>query len=148
VKPRPALLDVNVLIALFDAAHVHHETAHDWFADNRSAGWATCAITENGFLRVLTHPRAAVAEDRATVFESLRTFCRGRGYAFWAETVSLRDATLFDASVIVSHRQLTDVYLLGLAARMGGRLATFDAGIPVKAVRGAGAGSLAVITPA
>lgn len=144
----PALLDVNVLIALFDEAHVHHETAHDWFADNRDGGWATCAITENGFLRVLTHPRAAVADDRATVFASLRSFCRGRGYAFWRETVSLRDETLFDPAVIVSHRQLTDVYLLGLAVRLGGRLATFDGGIPVKAVRGAAAGSLAVITPA
>jgi toxin-antitoxin system PIN domain toxin len=148
VKGRPALLDVNVLIALFDATHVHHDTAHDWFADNRAAGWATCAITENGFLRVLAHPRAAVVDDRATVFDSLRKFCRGRGYAFWGETVSLRDETLFDASVIVSHRQLTDVYLLGLATRMSGRLATLDGGIPVKAVRGAGAHSLAVIAPA
>ena len=48
MKKRPALLDVNVLIALFDETHVHHEAAHDWFADNRAAGWATCAITRTG----------------------------------------------------------------------------------------------------
>jgi uncharacterized protein len=148
VKKHPALLDVNVLIALFDEMHVHHEAAHDWFAANRAAGWTTCAITENGFLRVLTHPRAAVVDSRATVFASLRKFCAGRGYAFWGDAVSLRDEQLFDASVIVSHRQLTDVYLLGLATRMGGRLATFDAGIPLKAVRGATRDTLAVIAPA
>ncbi len=147
MKKRSALLDVNVLIALFDETHVHHETAHDWFTDNRASGWATCAITENGFLRVLTHPRAAVVDDRETVFASLRTFCSGRGHAFWADAISLRDEKLFDASVIVSHRQLTDVYLLGLATRRGGRLATFDAGIPVKAVRGAAPDTLAVIAP-
>jgi uncharacterized protein len=148
VKKRPALLDVNVLTALFDETHVHHETAHDWFGANRAAGWATCPITENGFLRVLTHPRAGVVDDRATVFASLRKFCGGRGHAFWHDAVSLRDEKLFDASVIVSHRQLTDVYLLGLATRMGGRLATFDGGIPLKAVRGTTSDSLAVIAPA
>jgi predicted nucleic acid-binding protein len=96
---------------------------------------------------LLTHPRAAVIDSRATVFASLRKFCSGRGYAFWGEAVTLRDDTLFDASVIVSHRQLADVYLLGLAARMGGRLATFDAGLPLKAVRGAPPDTLAVIAP-
>lgn len=148
MKTRPALLDVNVLIALFDETHVHHETAHDWFADHRAAGWATCAITENGFLRVLTHPRAGVVDDRGTIFAGLRKFCSGRGYAFWGDTVSLRDEKLFDSSVIVSHRQLTDVYLLGLATRMGGRLATFDGSIPLRAVRGAVLDGLAVIAPA
>ncbi len=143
---RRSLLDVNVLIALFDRGHVHHETAHDWFADNQAAGWATCPITENGFLRVLTHPRAAVDEDRATVFASLRMFCASSDHAFWPDSVSLRDETLFDPSVLVSHRQLTDVYLLGLATRMGGQLATFDATIPLKAVRGATPQALAVLT--
>jgi hypothetical protein len=145
---RPALLDVNVLIALFDAGHVHHETAHDWFADNRGAGWATCALTENGFLRVLRHPRAAVEGDYATLLGSLRAFCSSAGHAFWSETVSLRDGTLFEPSLTLSHRQVTDVYLLGLATRMGGRLATFDAGIPLKAVKGASLQNLALIAPA
>jgi uncharacterized protein len=147
VKKRPALLDVNVLIALFDPTHVHHETAHDWFADNAAAGWATCPITENGFLRILTNPRAEVIDDRATVFASLRDFCGSRGHVFWEDAVSLRDETLFDGSVIVSYQQLTDVYLLGLAARKGGRLATFDDGIPLKAVKGATRDTLAVVAP-
>jgi uncharacterized protein len=145
---RPALLDVNVLIALFDAGHVHHEAAHDWFADNRGAGWATCATTENGFLRVLSHPRSPIETDVATLRTSLRAFCGSGGHAFWSESVSLRDDTLFNSSFALTHRQLTDVYLLALAARMGGRLATFDAGIPLAAVAGATPEHLALMAPA
>jgi toxin-antitoxin system PIN domain toxin len=148
VKALPALLDVNVLVALFDETHVHHETAHDWFADNRAGGWATCPITENGFLRVLTNPRLGVVENRASLVAGLRKFCSARGHVFWAGDVSLRDDTLFDPSVVVSYRQVTDVYLLGLAVRHRGLLATFDAGIPLKAVRGATSRALAVIAPA
>jgi len=146
-KRRPALLDVNVLIALFDDTHVLHDIAHDWFGEDRSAGWATCAITENGFLRVLTHPRAALDQGRATIFASLRRFCDSPHHAFWGNTVSLRDATLFDSSVIVSHQQLTDVYLLGLAVRMKGRLATFDRSIPLRAVKSATADSFVLLAP-
>jgi toxin-antitoxin system PIN domain toxin len=145
---RVALLDVNVLIALFDASHVHHEAAHDWFADNRTSGWATCPLTENGFLRILTHPSVAVETDRATVLASLRKFCASGHHAFWGDTVSLRDAALFDPASPLTHRQLTDVYLLGLATRMGGRLATFDRAIPLKAVKGATRAHLAVIAAA
>ncbi|CAN5691074.1 type II toxin-antitoxin system VapC family toxin [soil metagenome] len=143
-----ALLDVNVLIALFDETHVHHEVAHDWFADHSPRGWATCAVTQNGFLRIMTDPRSAVLDDGATVFASLRTLCRSSDHTFWPETVSLLDESLFDTSVLVSARQITDVYLLGLAVRMGGRLATFDRTIPWRAVKPATAGSVAVLEPA
>ena len=51
-----SLLDVNVLVALFDPDHVHHEAAHVWFAATRGAGWATCPLTENGVVRVLSNP--------------------------------------------------------------------------------------------
>jgi uncharacterized protein len=142
---RPALLDVNVLVALFDAAHVHHEAAHDWFADNRTNGWATCAITENGFLRVLTNPQSGVTERAPVILESLRTFCASGHHVFWPDELSLRD-DVFDLSIAQGHRQLTDIYLLGLAAKMGGVLATFDRSIPLKAVRGARADALAVIS--
>jgi hypothetical protein len=145
---RPALLDVNVLIALFDETHVHHQTAHDWFGDHAKDGWATCPLTENGFLRVLTHPRAGLEDDPLTVFSSLRTFCDSKGHVFWEDSISLRDTRLFDPSVILSHKHLTDVYLLALATRKRGRLATFDARIPLKAVKGATRDNLAVIAPA
>ncbi len=141
---RPALLDVNVLVALFDAGHVHHEAAHDWFAEHRTHGWATCPITENGFVRVLAHPQSVVTERVPAIVESLRRFCASGHHRFWPDVVSLRDDT-FDLSIVQGHRQLTDIYLLGLAARMDGVLATFDRSIPVRAVRSASAATLAVI---
>ena len=144
---RRALLDVNVLIALFDAGHIHHDAAHDWFADHHAVGWATCALTENGFLRVLTRPGGPVEEDRATVFASLKNLCTSTHHDFWPDAVSLRDETLFDSSVIVSSRQITDVYLLGLATRLGGTLVTFDASIPLKAVKGATRETLTIVAP-
>lgn len=146
MKRDMALLDVNVLVALFDPSHVHHEAAHDWFSDHHAAGYATCAVTENGFLRVLMHPRVGV-EHPSTVLSALKKFCSGRDHVYWSDSVSLRDDTLFDPSVIVSHNQVTDVYLLGLAHRRGGRLATFDARIPLNAVKGATKDTLAVIAP-
>jgi toxin-antitoxin system PIN domain toxin len=143
-----ALLHVNVLIALFDGGHVHHEISHDWFTDHHALGWATCPLTENGFLRILTNPRGPVEADRATVFASLNALCASEHHEFWPDAVSLRDDTLFDPQVHVSYLQLADVYLLGLALRMGGTLATFDASIPWRAVRGATRESLSVIAPA
>ena len=145
---RRALLDVSVLIALFHPDHVHHEAAHDWFDDQHPIGFATCPLTENGFVRIVTNPRGPVREDRATALASLSRMCASPQHDFWPDAVSLRDETLFDPQVHVSYLQLTDVYLLGLATRMGGTLATFDASIPWRAVRGATRDSLTVIAPA
>jgi len=145
---RPSLLDVNVLIALFDPGHVHHEAAHDWFADSRADGWATCATTEHGFLRILSHPRSPIDADVAALVASLDVFCGSGHHTYWPEQVSFRDETLFSRSLTLTHRQITDVYLLALATRMGGRLATFDASIPLRAVVGATPENLAVISPA
>jgi len=135
---RIALLDVNVLVSLFDPDHVHHEPAHGWFAANRKAGWATCPITENGLVRVLSNPAYTAAhETPTTVIRRLEVFCASGEHIFWDDEVSLRDGKLFRQPSPASHRQLTDVYLLGLAKRKGGRLGTFDRGIPLSAVIGA-----------
>jgi toxin-antitoxin system PIN domain toxin len=144
---RPALLDVNLLVALFDPDHVHHDVAHDWFADNHGRGWATCAITENGFVRVLSNPAYGSEVTRPVdLVDRLRRFCRLDGHRFWADAASLRDEALFDCSRVRA-RQLTDVYLLGLAHRHGGTLATLDRGIPLGAIVGAGRQLLEVIAP-
>ena len=143
---RVSLLDVNVLVALFFADHVHHDLAHDWFADHREDGWATCPLTENGLIRVACQQPADDAVVRpADVIRNLDRFRRDKHHRSWADSVSLTDATLFATQFISGPRQVTDVYLLGLARKMGGRLATFDRTIPVKAVRGATAESLVVI---
>jgi hypothetical protein len=145
---RIALLDVNVLVALFDPDHIHHDVAHDWFADAGRAGWATSPVTESGFIRVLSNPayRGTVARA-ADLAGRLRRFCDSAGHVFWADELSLLNGSLFDLSRIAGHRQLTDVYLLGQAQSRGGRLVTFDRTIPVRAVKGATADSLEVIAP-
>jgi toxin-antitoxin system PIN domain toxin len=144
----PALLDVNFLVALFNPDHIHHEAAHDWFADNRTDGWATCPLTELGLVRILANPAYwSAAERTAAVLERLRKFRSSGNHHFWPDSLSLSD-TLFDLSHASGHRQLTDIYLLGLAVKRHGRLATFDRTIPVKAVAGATRESLAVISPA
>ena len=146
---RTALLDVNLLVALFDPDHVHHELAHDWFVDHRSNGWATCPVTENGFVRVTSSPAYGAASGRpAELIEGLRRFCASEHHAFWAASVSLRDHKIFKPSFMRGHRQLTDVYLLGLAVSMGGCLATFDRTIPLGAVVGATRDTLQIVAPA
>jgi hypothetical protein len=143
---RPALLDVNLLVALFNPDHIHHNTAHDWFAESHTDGWATCPITEQGVVRILANPKYwSEFERTASVLDRLQKFCASRHHRFWPDAVSLRDKKLFNLSYISGHRQLTDVYLLGLAKKMGGRLATFDQTIPLKAVLGASQESIDVI---
>lgn len=145
---RVSLLDVNVLVALFFPDHIHHDVAHDWFADHRHEGWATCPLTENGLIRVACQqPSDEVLVRPADVVAGLARFCRDKAHRSWPDSVSLADATLFAPQFIGGHRQVTDVYLLGLARKQGGRLATFDRTIPVKAVRGGTAELLHVIEP-
>jgi len=141
-----ALLDVNVLVALFDPAHIHHETAHRWLAQNRHYGWATCPITVNGSIRIISNPRyPASVEAPAEIASLLRAACSAPDHHFWEDSVSLLDDTLFLASMIGGHQKITDAYLLGLAVRNHGRLATFDRSIPLKAVHGARPGNLVLI---
>ncbi len=127
---RVALLDVNVLVALFDPDHVHHEAAHEWFSANRRFGWATCPITENGLIRILSNSAySGVHETTVAVGKRLYAFCSSGDHSFWPDQLSICDEQRFKLSG-VSHGQITDVYLLGLATEMSGRLATFDRGIP------------------
>jgi toxin-antitoxin system PIN domain toxin len=140
-----ALLDVNVLVALFHPDHIHHETAHAWFATNRAAGWATSPLTENGVVRILSKVATlGLHQSAESVRSNLDKFCSTEGHAFWPDSVSLRDERLFNLSGL-SHRQITDVYLFGLAVANGGRLATFDRRIPLETVINGRRDSLEVI---
>lgn len=141
---RPALLDVNVLIALLAPDHVHHDAAHVWFAANRRAGWATCPITENGLVRILSNPASSPqAEMPARIAARLHAARQSGGHIFWPDDVTLGDPRLFSLSI--GWRQVTDCYLLGLAVRHQGRLATFDRSIPRTGVPGASPEHLVVI---
>lgn len=129
------LLDVNVLLALCDPRHVHHQAAHRWFQEKGCRAWATCPITENGFVRVASHPKYPNRPgDVPVVLAILRQFCRAAGHEFWADDISVRNGLLSDR--IITHAQVTDAYLLALAAHRGGRLASLDQHIPVTSVLG------------
>ena len=140
------LLDVNVLIALFDPGHIHHDDAHRWFALVGSTAWATCPLTENGFVRILSNP--AYAGRRTTVADAaarLGQLTQGEGHVFWVDDASLLDASRFAPRELHGHREITDAYLLALAVSHSGALATFDGGIRLAAVVGAEPGHLAVL---
>lgn len=122
-----ALLDVNTLVALAWDSHVHHHAARAWFAAKSADGWATCPVTESGFVRVSSNPKVLpsfiAVEAARGVLSVLRDV---GGHRFLANDVSLTDV---DVPPIAGHRQVTDAQLLTLARRHGTRLVTFDAGI-------------------
>ncbi len=140
-----ALLDVNVLIALLDADHVSHQAAWTWFAAHAAEGWASCAITQNGCVRIMSHPGYPTPRSVAQVADRLRAATTQPVHEFWADAVSVLDTARFDSTRIHGPRQLTDVWLLALAVARGGRLVTFDRSIAVDAVVGATTSHLVVL---
>lgn len=142
---RPSLLDINVLIALMDPAHEHHDAAHAWFKPNRRHGWATCPITENGCLRIMSHPGypfPGLTVER--VRGILAQLVRVEGHIFWPDSLSLLNLKRCDLTR-AAPKHVTDIYLLSLAAANGGRLVTFDRTIPVRAVADLPAGVMEVL---
>ncbi len=120
-----ALLDVNALVALAWDSHVHHVAMRSWFGDARGGGWATCAVTESGFVRVSSNPKVLPSpigvEAARGVLSALRS---AGGHRFLANDVSLVDP---DVPALTGHRQVTDAQLVTLARRHDLRLVTFDA---------------------
>lgn len=122
-----ALLDVNALVALAWDSHVHHVAMRDWFAAHGSSGWATCPITESGFVRVSSNPNALPSAIGVNAARSVLTALRAHGgHRFLVDDVSI---VAPDVPEVAGYRQVTDVHLLTLAHRSGMRLVTFDAGI-------------------
>jgi toxin-antitoxin system PIN domain toxin len=140
-----ALFDVNVLIAAFDEEHVLHERAQQWWAANRTHGWASCPLTQNGFVRIVSQPNYPNPISVEAALELFAEQIAGTDHAFWPDDISLTDTRCFDGTHILGPKQLTDVYLLALAVKNGGRLATLDHAIPLAAVRGAQPGHVVVI---
>jgi uncharacterized protein len=132
-----ALLDVNVLVALLDAGHLHHRAATDWLARNTAAGWASCPLTQNGCLRILSFPAYLNPQPTAVVAERLSIAAADRSHEFWPDSLSLLDKGRLRWDRVLSSRQITDAYLLALALIRGGRLVTLDRGNSTDAVPGA-----------
>lgn len=127
---KTALLDLNILTALFWPAHEHHDAAHRWFGARANARWATCALTQLGFARIVSTP--AFSRDALTPPAALALLAENLnhpGHAFWTDSVQVPAAVKDMDAALQGYRQLTDAYLLALAYRRRGVLATFDRGL-------------------
>ena len=139
------LLDVNVLLALLDAEHVDHGRAREWFEAEISSGWASCAITQNGVVRIMSQPRYPNPVPPAEVIAKLRRATLTEHHEFWACEPSLLDDEIVDPSRLHGPKQVTDVYLLVLAAAHHGRFVSFDRTVPLAAALNAKAANLVLL---
>ena len=140
-----SLLDVNVLIALLDEAHVHHSTASQWLHANITQGWASCPLTQNGCLRILSGNSYPRSQPLAAVATRLREATGMYHHEFWSDEISVLDQGRLDQQRWLASRQITDAYLLALAVHKGGTFVTLDRGIDRAQVRGAEPRHLTVI---
>lgn len=140
-----ALLDVNVLIALLDAGHVHHGLASEWLAREIGLGWASCPITQNGCVRIMSQPAYPDALPVGEVAIRLRDATLDASHQFWPADLNLLTDGVINWRGIFGHRQLTDAYLLALAVKNDGKFVSFDRRISIDTVSGATNNHLAVI---
>lgn len=140
-----ALLDINVLLALLDADHVDHQRAQEWISGEIQHGWASCALTQNGFVRILSQPKYPSPVSPSEAVERLRRATSTDYHEFWPCSISLLEDRRINSNHVHGPRQVTDVYLLALAVEHGGRFVTFDRSIPLSAAPGATAEHLVVI---
>jgi toxin-antitoxin system PIN domain toxin len=131
------LLDVNAVIALIDPLHVHHDRAHLWFASREPDAWHTCPIVQNGVVRVVGNPRYTNTQPAPVVLTSLASLTARDDHEFLPDSVSILDASVHTERLLTSS-QVTDTYLLHLAASSGAQLATFDTRLVTAAVPSGG----------
>jgi len=133
--PTVRLLDINVLIALVDPWHVFHLAATQWMLSNYTGKWATCPLTENGFLRVFGHPQYKNGlGSPAAALPFLQQMYASPGHMFWRLDLSFATGRVFESLEGIGPSQITDLYLLGLAVKRGGRFSTFDTRVKPDAV--------------
>lgn len=140
-----ALLDVNVLIALHDRDHVHHTLAAEWFEAHGQLGWASCPMTQNGMLRIMGQRGYSNPQPLGLLMQMLQSATGTAFHQFWPDDISLLDTVKFIHAHMHSPRQLTDLYLLGLAVKHRGCLVSFNQRIPLSGVQGASAAHLLVL---
>lgn len=130
-------IDDDVLFALNDEGHIHHLTASRWLAQHMHLGWASCPLTQNGMLRIMSQASYKNVQGLSVLFEKLRNETSQPYHVFWPNDFSLLHQAFIDADKLLSPRQLTDAYLLAPAVKHGGRLITLDKRIPLNSVKGA-----------
>lgn len=121
----PYLLDVNVLVALSVPTHHHHLPATEWF-DEADFEWATTPLTEAGYVRLMTNPRAVgFSVSASQAINGLRELREEPGFHFVSDDTSLGEPVI-DLGPMVGTKQVSDFHLVNLVAQNGMRLATFD----------------------
>lgn len=119
------LFDINVLIALAWPSHIHHSQAHEWLSAHALAKWATCPMTQCGFVRISSNPKiiaeAVSAQDALLKLDQITSM---KNHVFWKDELSL--SSMDENLHLYGHRQVTDAYLLALAMKRGGKLVTLD----------------------
>lgn len=124
---KAALLDINILTALLWPTHEHHDVAHRWFGGRGEAPWATCSLTQLGFVRIVSNP--AFSRDALSPPEALALLGENLAHPaheFWTDSLHVPRAVKRMEARLQGYRQLTDAYLLALAQRRKGVFATFD----------------------
>jgi hypothetical protein len=123
-----ALLDVNALLALLWENHVFHARMARWFASNENRGWATCPITEQGFVRIVCNPvyMKPAPGIRAALDLLQKTTESSKNHQFWADDLPLSALGSPLQRRLHGPKQITDAYLLALAMHYDGRMLTFD----------------------
>jgi len=124
------LLDANLLIALTHAAHVHHTEAHAWFDRVPQRRWATCALTQLAFVRLSCNPKVvgSAVLSAAQVMRALDELVSNPRHEYWDDAPAPATCATLAHPAFVGHRQVTDAYLLWLAAERTQCLATLDRG--------------------
>ena len=140
-----ALLDVNVLIALLDENHANHGVVSDWFVSHVEQGWASCPLTQNGCVRILSQPAYPNSLGIAEAVDRLRGAVSTPHHHFVADNISLLDDAAVDRINLSGPMQISDVYLLALAVAHGIRFVTLDKRVPLATVREAREESLLII---
>jgi uncharacterized protein len=124
------LLDINLLIALAWPQHIHHAQAHAWFGKTGHQAWATCPVTQLGFIRISSNskiiPAAVSPREAIAMLDKISSLA---GHEFWPDDVAPVAASTFASLALVGHRQVTDAYVLALAQHHKAALATFDRGM-------------------
>ena len=116
------LLDTNLLIALTWPNHTEYRKARQWFRTLDT--FATCPLTQLGFCRISTHLKYAASPEDALV--AIHAWIGRSNHEFWPDDLQIDSPRM---PKIRGHQQFTDAYLLALASKYGGKLATLDAGL-------------------
>lgn len=140
-----ALFDVSVLLALLDQDHIFHGRARAWWVGEQQRGWASCPLTQNGFLRIISQRSYLSPRTLSDAIAMLKLATGRADHEFWHDDISILDGAHFDPSRLLGTKQVTDLYLLALAVRHGGRMVTCDRGISHQAIRTATPASLVIL---